>query len=63
MEIYFNSTFKNSISVRRNSSLLNIDNKGTERRINLITEQSKDGFIGFNIRGGCEYGLGIYVSR
>eukprot|EP00112_Aurelia_sp_Birch-Aquarium-sp1_P009877 Seg214.2 transcript_id=Seg214.2/GoldUCD/mRNA.D3Y31 product=Whirlin protein_id=Seg214.2/GoldUCD/D3Y31 len=54
---------QNSISVRRNSSLLNIDNKGTERRINLITEQSKDGFIGFNIRGGCEYGLGIYVSR
>lgn len=33
-----------------------------ERRINLKFGRS-DKTLGFNIRGGREYGLGIYVSR
>ncbi|XP_064631719.1 uncharacterized protein LOC135490004 [Lineus longissimus] len=34
----------------------------TERRVNL-TINSEDDFLGFNIRGGSEYGLGVYVSK
>ena len=36
---------------------------GVDRRINLAVS-SKDGqVLGFNIRGGSEFGLGIYISR
>lgn len=46
------------------SSFLDFDEKEAEERIiNLSIHVNKDGFIGFNIRGGYEYGLGIYVSR
>ena len=43
----------------------NFDNDfDTKRRvIHLSAEKNMDDFIGFNIRGGSEYGLGIYVSR
>ena len=40
-----------------------LDSDAKERRLNLRIESNKEGFIGFNIRGGLEYGLGIYVSR
>lgn len=30
-----------------------------ERRVTLVN----DGVLGLNIRGGAEFGLGIYVSR
>ena len=33
-----------------------------ERRIHLNLSHSNQ-FLGFNIRGGSEYGLGIYVSK
>ncbi len=35
---------------------------GIERHINLAAG-SRGQFLGFNIRGGSEYGLGIYVSK
>ena len=35
--------------------------EGNERRLNLTS--GKSGSLGFNIRGGGEYGLGIYVSK
>ena len=38
-------------------------NDAEKRVINLCIDKDKTSFIGFNIRGGCEYGLGIYVSR
>ena len=34
-----------------------------ERRINLTFPRGHRDGLGFNIRGGQEYGLGIYVSR
>ncbi|EDO48682.1 predicted protein, partial [Nematostella vectensis] len=37
-------------------------NRSEERRVNLVVEPTQTGFIGFNLRGGAEYGLGIYVS-
>ncbi|XP_031555328.1 PDZ domain-containing protein 7-like [Actinia tenebrosa] len=49
----------NSITLQPNSHLLNSDD---ERRVNLAVESTPTGFIGFNLRGGAEYGLGIYVS-
>lgn len=35
---------------------------GVERRIHLVVHRA-DQFLGFNIRGGSEYGLCIYVSK
>ena len=35
---------------------------GEERRVVLQLSDAHR-YIGFNIRGGSEYGLGIYVSR
>ncbi|KAK3714538.1 hypothetical protein QZH41_003883 [Actinostola sp. cb2023] len=47
------------ITLQPNSHLLNsVD----ERRVNLVVESTPAGFIGFTLRGGAEYGLGIYVS-
>jgi len=37
-------------------------NSDDERRVNLVVETSPTGFIGFTLRGGAEYGIGIYVS-
>ena len=34
----------------------------TERKVVLRIEREKD-FVGLNIRGGKEFGLGIYISR
>ena len=36
--------------------------QGNEKRIHLTMEKSRQS-LGFNIRGGAEYGLGIYVSK
>ena len=47
------------ITLQHNSHLL--DN-ADERRVNLSIESTVNGFIGFNLRGGCEYGLGLYIS-
>jgi hypothetical protein len=33
---------------------------GTEER--KVTLNSSEGPLGFNIRGGCEFGVGIFVS-
>ena len=33
-----------------------------ERRINLMSAQQGQ-YLGFNIRGGSEYGLGIFITR
>ncbi len=33
-----------------------------ERRIHMLVGRA-DQYLGFNIRGGSEYGLAIYVSR
>eukprot|EP00794_Sanderia_malayensis_P005558 gene5558-6243_t len=43
-------------------NIADLDEVDSKRRIQLIVEEGADEFIGFNIRGGCEYGLGIYVS-
>ena len=49
-----------SIELQQHAHLLN---GADERRVNLTVEDTPTGFIGFNIRGGAEYGLGIYISR
>lgn len=48
-----------SIALQHNSHLLD---KADERKVNLQVESTTNGFIGFNIRGGSEYGLGLFVS-
>lgn len=47
------------IALQPNSHMLNSDD---ERRVNLVVESTPTGFIGFTLRGGAEYGLGIYIS-
>jgi len=37
-------------------------NSADERKVNLQVQSTANGFIGFNLRGGSEYGLGLYVS-
>ena len=34
-----------------------------DRSIALVSPKGSHQFLGFNIRGGSEYGLGIYVSK
>ena len=34
-----------------------------EKRINFTIDTDGNGFIGFNLRGGKEYGLGLYISK
>lgn len=48
-----------SIALQHNSHLLN---SADERKVNLQVQSTANGFIGFNLRGGSEYGLGLYVS-
>ena len=36
---------------------------GHERKINLNKPTKNRPHLGFNVRGGAEFGLGIYVSR
>ncbi|XP_065071593.1 PDZ domain-containing protein 7-like [Rhopilema esculentum] len=52
-----------SVQIKKGTSMAILDSDAKERRLNLRIESNKEGFIGFNIRGGLEYGLGIYVSR
>ncbi|XP_028391019.1 PDZ domain-containing protein 7-like [Dendronephthya gigantea] len=42
---------------------INLLNSVDEKRINFVIDSENNEFIGFNIRGGNEYGLGIYVSK
>lgn len=42
---------------------INLLNSVDEKRINFVIDIISNGFIGFNLRGGKEYGLGIYVSK
>ncbi|XP_057307322.1 PDZ domain-containing protein 7-like [Hydractinia symbiolongicarpus] len=40
-----------------------IDDHILERRVNLVIDQREPKkSLGFNIRGGCEYGIGIFIS-
>lgn len=48
-----------SIALQHNSHLLN---SADTRKVNLQVQSTANGFIGFNLRGGSEYGLGLYVS-
>jgi len=48
-----------SLTLQHNSHLLN---SADQRKVNLQVEATKNGFIGFNLRGGSEYGLGLFVS-
>ena len=48
-----------SIALQHNSHLLN---SADQRKVNLQVQSTPNGFIGFNLRGGSEYGLGLYVS-
>ena len=42
---------------------INLLNSMDEKRINFTIDSINNHFIGFNLRGGKEYGLGIYVSK
>lgn len=48
-----------SLTLQHSSHLLN---SADSRKVNLGLESTPNGFIGFNLRGGSEYGLGLYVS-
>jgi len=48
-----------SIALQHNSHLLN---NADQRKVNLQVQSTANGFIGFNLRGGSEYGVGLYVS-
>ena len=48
-----------SLTLQHNSHLLN---SSDQRKVNLQVQSTANGFIGFNLRGGSEYGLGLYVS-
>lgn len=48
-----------SLILQHNSHLLN---SADQRKVNLQVQSTANGFIGFNLRGGSEYGLGLYVS-
>lgn len=48
-----------SLTLQHSSHLLN---SADTRKVNLPLELATNGFIGFNLRGGSEYGLGLYVS-